>query len=102
MNINSLINMVIRAFVRNIVNRGVKASIDTAVDVGSRRGRKSRQQPVGEIDDFGNSRHAAPPQTRTQPLPQGHQQQPDKAADAKQQQRAARRAVRAARRAERS
>ncbi len=46
---NQIINMIIRQVTRQLVRRGVDAGIDQASKIGKRR-----QQPQGEIDDYGN------------------------------------------------
>ena len=46
---NQIINMIIRQVTRQLVNRGVKAGFNQAGKIGKRK-----QQPQGEIDDYGN------------------------------------------------
>jgi hypothetical protein len=47
---NQIINMVIRQVMRKLLNKGIDAGFNKASNM--RRGGK--QQPVGEIDDYGN------------------------------------------------
>ncbi len=46
---NQIINMIIRQVMHQLVRRGVNAGFDQASKMGKRR-----QQPQGEIDDYGN------------------------------------------------
>ena len=46
---NQIINMIIRQVIRQFVNRGVNAGFKQASRIGKRQ-----QDPVGEIDDYGN------------------------------------------------
>ena len=50
---NQLINMIMRLFMRKMVSKG----IDVGINKDSKMGRK-KQQPMGEIDDYGNATHA--------------------------------------------
>jgi hypothetical protein len=47
---NQIINMIIRQVMHQLVRKGVSAGFDQAAKVGQRR----KQQPMGEIDDYGN------------------------------------------------
>ena len=46
---NQIINMIIRQVMNQLIRRGVSAGFDQAGKMGKRR-----QQPMGEIDDYGN------------------------------------------------
>ena len=46
---NQIINMIIRQVMNQLIRKGVSAGFDQAGKIGKRR-----QQPVGEIDDYGN------------------------------------------------
>lgn len=47
---NQIINMIIRQVMNQVVRRGVSAGFDQAGKMGKRR----KQPPQGEIDDYGN------------------------------------------------
>ncbi len=46
---NQIINMIIRQVMNQLVRRGINAGINQAGKMGKRK-----QQPQGEIDDYGN------------------------------------------------
>ena len=46
---NQIINMIIRQVMHQLIRKGVSAGFDQAGKMGKRR-----QQPMGEIDDYGN------------------------------------------------
>lgn len=46
---NQIINMIIRQVMNQLIRRGVSAGFDQAGKMGKRG-----QQPMGEIDDYGN------------------------------------------------
>ena len=47
---NQIINMIIRQVMNQLIRRGISAGINQAGKMGKRR----PQQPMGEIDDYGN------------------------------------------------
>lgn len=46
---NQIINMIIRQVMNQLIRKGISAGINQAGKMG-----KGRQQPMGEIDDYGN------------------------------------------------
>ena len=46
---NQIINMIIRQVMNQLIRRGVSAGFDQAGKIGARR-----QQPTGDVDDYGN------------------------------------------------
>ena len=61
---NQIINMIIRQVMNQLIRKGVSAGINQAGKMGKRR-----QQPMGEIDDYGN-----PVQPQDQLTPEERQQ----------------------------
>ena len=53
---NQLINMIMRQLMRKFVNKGINAGFNKASSM--RKGAK--QQPMGEIDDYGNPTQTGP------------------------------------------
>lgn len=85
---NQIINMIIRQVMNQLVRRGVSAGIDQASKIGKRR-----QQPQGEIDDYGNPVQPQMTREERQSRRQARQQRQLDTGNAKQSMKVMRRAT---------
>ncbi|MGJ5620616.1 hypothetical protein [Sulfitobacter sp. MF3-043] len=83
---NQIINMIIRQVMNQLVRRGVNAGFDQAGKIGKRR-----QQPQGEIDDYGNPAQPQLTREERQARRQARQQRHLNTGNAKQSMKAMRR-----------
>ena len=83
---NQIINMIIRQVMNQLVRRGVSAAFDQASKIGKRK-----QQPMGEIDDYGNPTQPQMTQEERQARREMRQQRRLDTGNAKQSMKAVRR-----------